>query len=240
MHGVTDLGRVQPRSAAALDVTAPRDGLHPDDPLGVVAVAAALEERDRAVGEARARAQAAAPGSRRARAAAAPAAGTSSPAPSKSSELTRLVRLVVDGRSHRDLAVRRRRRSGRCAARRPPRPARPRPGRTRRAGRARRRAASRSSTQPIGVRSSRSLRSVDRARDDQPLHRPRHRDVVEAQSLGLLLRGPRLLDVLVRGRADARARARMRDLEPEAAVGEAEDLVACAFARARRPRRRRP
>ena len=53
-------------------------------------------------------------------------------------------------------------------------------------------------------------RAVDRARDDQPVHRAGHRDVVEAQPLGVLGLVLRLLDLLVRGRADARAGARVR------------------------------
>ena len=52
MHGVADLGRVQ----AAVSLAAPAahgSGLHPGDALGVVAVRAALEERERAVREPR-------------------------------------------------------------------------------------------------------------------------------------------------------------------------------------------
>ena len=46
-------------------------------------------------------------------------------------------------------------------------------------------ASRRPSTQPIGVVSSAVRSGIDRARDDQPVDRPRHRDVVEAQPLGL-------------------------------------------------------
>ncbi len=69
------------------------------------------------------------------------------------------------------------------------------------------------------------LRAVDRARHDQPLHRTGHRDVVQTQALVVL--GPvlGLLDGLVRGGAHARCRARVGDLEPEAAVGETQDVV---------------
>ena len=66
---------------------------------------------------------------------------------------------------------------------------------------------------------------VDRAGDDQPVDRARHRDVVEAQPLGLVLGRARLLDVLVVEHAVPLARDRVGDAEAEAAVGEAEDLV---------------
>ncbi len=84
---------------------------------------------------------------------------------------------------------------------------------------------SRSSTQRIGVVSGSSLQ-IDGAGHDQPIHRPRHRDVVETQALGLLGVVLRLLDVRVRARPLAPAGHRVRDLEPEAAVREAEDVVA--------------
>ena len=64
----------------------------------------------------------------------------------------------------------------------------------------------------------------DRAGDDQPLHRAGHRDVVEAESLGLLGALAFALHVLVRRRADARPGCRVRDLEAEPAVGERQDV----------------
>ena len=67
--------------------------------------------------------------------------------------------------------------------------------------------------------------AVDRARHDQAVDRPRHRDVVEAQPLGLVLRTPGLRDGVVAERRVALAGRRIRDPEAEAPVGEAEDLV---------------
>ena len=84
---------------------------------------------------------------------------------------------------------------------------------------------SRPSTQPIGVFSSALRSRVDRAGDDQPVDRARHRHVVEAQALGLVLRLARVLDVLVVEHAVTLAGHRVGDAEAEAAVGEAEDLV---------------
>ena len=69
------------------------------------------------------------------------------------------------------------------------------------------------------------LLAVDRAGDDQPLLRARHRDVVEAQLLRRLLAGARVLHGLVVERAAALRRHRVGDAEAEAAVGEREDLV---------------
>ena len=69
---------------------------------------------------------------------------------------------------------------------------------------------------------------VDRARDDEPVDRTRHRDVVEAPPLRL---GGLVLDLfhllVIRGRA-ALSRRRVDDPETEAAVGQAEDLVRVA------------
>ena len=134
-------------------------------------------------------------------------------------------------------------------ARRPaprPRPAPPRGSGRRAAAPARRRArarpaprpptaargssSSRPSTQPIGVDASAALSGSMRAGDDQPVDRAGHRDVVEAQLLGLLLGLPRLADVLVvegavplRASAGARpgsrsARRRARGSRPRTAA----------------------
>src|SRR6185503_14495067 len=64
----------------------------------------------------------------------------------------------------------------------------------------------------------------DRARDDEPLLRTRHRDVVETETLGLLRMLPLLLDVLVGDRAHPGSRRGMRHLEPEAPVRERENV----------------
>ena len=74
-------------------------------------------------------------------------------------------------------------------------------------------------------------RRVDRARDDQPVDRPRHGDVVEAEPLGALLGLARLLDLFVGVHAATLAREGIGDAETEAAVRQREDLVG---------RRRRP
>ena len=71
----------------------------------------------------------------------------------------------------------------------------------------------------------RLLRRIDGAGDDQPLLRPRHRDVVEAQPLRVLLGAPRFADGVPVAGAAPLAAHRMRDPEAEATVGEAEDLV---------------
>ena len=71
----------------------------------------------------------------------------------------------------------------------------------------------------------RLLVAVDRARDDQPLLGARHRDVVEAQLLRLLLEPARLAHLVVVECAAALRRHRIGDAEAEAAVGEREDLV---------------
>ena len=72
--------------------------------------------------------------------------------------------------------------------------------------------------------------AVDRARDDQPVDRTGHRNVVEAQPLGLLLRLARRLHVLVGVRGRPLPGRRVGDPEPEAAVGKAQDLVAAGRA----------
>ena len=74
-------------------------------------------------------------------------------------------------------------------------------------------------------------RRVDRAGDDQPVDRPRHGDVVEAQALGALLGLASLLDLLVRIDAAALAGEWVGDAEAEPAVRQREDLVG----RGRRP-----
>ena len=66
---------------------------------------------------------------------------------------------------------------------------------------------------------------VDRARDDQPVDRPRHRDVVEAEALLALLLLGRLLHLLPREHALAPAARRVHRAEAEAAVRERDDLV---------------
>ena len=71
----------------------------------------------------------------------------------------------------------------------------------------------------------RLLLAVDRAGDDQPLLRAGHRDVVEAELLGLLLRAARLAHLVVVERAAALRRHGIGDAEAEAPVGEREDLV---------------
>ena len=96
------------------------------------------------------------------------------------------------------------------------------------------------STQPIGVSSLASPRSPIEPRDDQALHRPCHRDVVEAEPLRLLGAVAVRLHVLVRGGADPRPGRGMGDLEAEAAVGEARGCRRRAAGSARRRRRRRP
>ena len=69
------------------------------------------------------------------------------------------------------------------------------------------------------------LLAVDRAGDDQPLLRTRHRDVVEPQLLRLFLEAARLAHVVVVERTAALRRHRVGDAEAEAAVGERENLV---------------
>ena len=66
---------------------------------------------------------------------------------------------------------------------------------------------------------------VDRAGDDQPVDRARHRDVVEAQALGLFLALARGAHLVVAARPAALACRRMCDLEAEPPVREREDLV---------------
>ena len=67
-------------------------------------------------------------------------------------------------------------------------------------------------------------RISDRSGDDEPLLRAGHRDVVEAQPLGLLGALPMSPDVLVGLGADACPRRRVRDLEAEPPVGQGEDV----------------
>ncbi len=64
----------------------------------------------------------------------------------------------------------------------------------------------------------------ERSRDEEPIPGARHRDVVEAETLGTLGMVVVLLDVAVGLRADPRPGRRMRDLEAEAPVGEREDV----------------
>ena len=71
----------------------------------------------------------------------------------------------------------------------------------------------------------RGVLGVDRARHDEAVDCPRHRDVVEAAPFGLGFRALRLLDLFVRGGAAALARGGMRDPETEPAVGQRENLV---------------
>src|SRR5439155_11660721 len=68
---------------------------------------------------------------------------------------------------------------------------------------------------------------VDRARDDQAVDRARHRDVVETQTLGLLLALDLSTHLVVAGRAASLAGRRVHDLEAEASVRERKDLVGC-------------
>jgi hypothetical protein len=66
---------------------------------------------------------------------------------------------------------------------------------------------------------------VDRPRDDQPVDRAGHGHVVEAQPLGLVLATPLLAHLLPGERSLARARVRVGHAEPEPAVRERENLV---------------
>jgi hypothetical protein len=68
---------------------------------------------------------------------------------------------------------------------------------------------------------------IDRAGHDQPVDRTRHRNVVEAQPLGLVLTAPLGSHFLPVERALARAGDRVGDPEAEASVGQGEDLVEC-------------
>ena len=67
--------------------------------------------------------------------------------------------------------------------------------------------------------------AVDRSGDDQAVDRPRHRDVVEPEPLRLVLRCPGVLDALVAEDAVPSPGRGVGDAEAEASVGEAEDLV---------------
>ena len=69
---------------------------------------------------------------------------------------------------------------------------------------------------------------VDRAGDDQAVDRPRHRDVVEAPSLGLVRRLLGLPQRVVVECALPGARQRMTNLEAEASVGQADDLFSAS------------
>ena len=158
-------------------------GSHAADALGVVAVGAALEERERAVREA-ARPVCGGRRSDRLRAAAArelPAAAATAPPAANSESCSRRLAASPGGTSPAVVST----------AKRSTRTTKPR-ARRRRSHRSSpasssTSASSRPSTQPIGVARRRCRSRVDRARDDQPLDRARHRDVVEAQPLGLLL-----------------------------------------------------
>ena len=195
VHRVADLGRGEARPSPGR--AAGRRLAHARDALGVVAVRAALEERERGVRELPHARGAAAPGPARA-----PAAGSGArPAPSGSAAKSascpaprrrRSLGLASSAAPASGASGRPERGAARRRAR--ARPAPPRPGELR----PRRRAAP--STQPIGVASS-ALLEVDRAGHDQPVDRARHRDVVEAQPLGALLG-------LARGRAPPRSRTR--------------------------------
>ena len=185
---------------------------HAGEPLGVEAVRAALEERERAVRQAadaleRRRA-------RPARAAAAQARQAAPGAPGASNSV-----------SCASAAARRRGSCSAPGANRSTREPEPRlaPDELAVLERPRRRAGA--STQPIGVRASRRS-GIDRAGDDQPVDRARHRDVVEAHPLGLLGVVLRLAHRLVLERGHALAARRIDDLEAEPAVRKADDLLA--------------
>ena len=66
---------------------------------------------------------------------------------------------------------------------------------------------------------------IDRAGDDQPVDRTRHRDVVEAQPFGRVLPFLRLAHLLVAEDAALLARLRIDHTEPERPVRTHEDLV---------------
>ena len=66
---------------------------------------------------------------------------------------------------------------------------------------------------------------IDRSGDDQAVDRARHRDVVEAEPLGLVRRLLGVPDRLVGEGGEPLSRQRVDDLEAEAAVREADDLL---------------
>ena len=221
MHRVADLGREEPRLPRDRPV---RTRLpHPRDALGVVAVGAPLEERQRAVGETahvvqrRLRQRLDRRERRRERRQLRLRAGREERQLAgrlvddrrhelRNGSLDRRRRRAVDAHEHaRTLPLELERRLAGCAelvgAVEPPQhPADRRP--------------------LVGL----PLR-IDGAGDDQAIDRPRHRHVVEPQPLGLVLRRPGFLDAVVAEDAVALAGRRVGDAEAEAAVGEAEDLV---------------
>ncbi len=67
--------------------------------------------------------------------------------------------------------------------------------------------------------------AIDRSRDDQPVDCARHRDVVEAQALVVIVALLRRAHLLVVEHALALARLRVDDAEAEAPVGPHQDLV---------------
>ena len=78
---------------------------------------------------------------------------------------------------------------------------------------------------PADRRAASAPRSADRARDDQPVDRARHGDVVEPPPLGLLRVLLGRLDALVLDRRQPLAGLRVGDAEAEPPVRQAEDLV---------------
>ena len=66
---------------------------------------------------------------------------------------------------------------------------------------------------------------VDRARDDQPIDRARHGDVVETQTLGPLLGFACLPHCVIGVGAATLARDRIGDAEAEPSIGQGKDLV---------------
>ncbi len=221
VDGVADLGHVQAASAVVRPARRPRLGAHPDHPLGVVAVRASLEERERAVREARHTHE------RRLRDLV------------ELSQMRRRRRKCLAGAlEERELAVcRNDRRSRRGRWRRH------RIGLAAVDAEQHRRRSALHLERGIGSAVSRILpqtetiqdppdrrlvarvpRVSDRPGHEQPLLRARHGDVVEAEPLcllGALAVGP---DVLVRGGGHARPGRGMRDLEAEAPVRQCEDV----------------
>ena len=222
VDGVTQLGGMQPEPAAVPVGPLPRRRPHADDPLRVVAVRAALEERDCAVGE---------PGNAVERR----LGSDGELVKARRRRRDRLARAFEQGQ----LAVRGDRRPGTVSgttggggsgcprSTRSSTVAAPRSTSTGpfaappRASSRRPRRFEHPSDRRLAVR----VHGVaDGARDDEPFLRTRHRHVVETEALRPLRVLPLRLDVLVGDGADPGSRRRMRDLEAEAPVREGEDV----------------
>ncbi len=81
---------------------------------------------------------------------------------------------------------------------------------------------------PDGRRPIRCAPGVDRARDDQPVDRTRHRHVVQAEPLGLLLVSRSVAHLLEPEHRLWLAAGRVHHAEPEAPVRERDDLIRSA------------